>query len=244
MCWSIEVSAALTVVGLGTAAVSRARGDRPAIWTTLVYFSLMEGLQAITYLVIDACGLPVNALLTTLAYVHIAFQPFFINLISMSFIPDEARRRVAPVVYGLCFASALYMLLQLYPFPWSSECIVGQTLCGTQLCAVSGTWHIGWEIPYRNFGFLMQFPTYVVVGFLVPLVYGSWRFTFFHIVTGPTAAYLTTSNPNEWPAVWCLYSVGLVLVAMMGPLRRWFVVRKWIWPASWEGQDRATNLAP
>jgi hypothetical protein len=90
----------------------------------------------------------------------------------------------------------------------------------------------------------MQFPTYVVVGFLVPLVYGSWRFTFFHIVTGPTAAYLTTSNPNEWPAVWCLYSVGLVLVAMLGPLRRWFVVRKWIWPASWEGQDRATNLAP
>lgn len=233
MCWSIGASAALTVAGFGTAAGARARGDKPAIWVTLGYFSAMEGLQAVTYLVIDACGGDTNRLLTMLAYIHIAFQPVFINLISMTFIPDEARRRVSPVVYGLCAASAIYMLLQLYPFDWSSQCLIGQALCGTQLCAVSGTWHIGWEVPYRNF-ILPAFPTYIAVGFILPILYGSWRFTLFHFVTGPAAAYLSTPNANEWPAVWCLYSVGLVLIALMGPLRRWFRVEKWFWPASWD----------
>jgi hypothetical protein len=231
MCWSIEASAVLAITGLGTSVVARARGDQPAIWATLGYFSLMEGLQAVTYLVIDACGAPANAILTVLAYVHIAFQPLFINLISLSFIPQHARRRVAPIVYSLCVGSGLFMLLQLYPFTWSPNCGIGQTLCGTQLCAVTGTWHIGWEVPYRTFGLFVAFPTYLLMAFIAPVVYGSWKFTLFHVITGPAAAYLSTRNPNEWPAVWCLYSVGLVLVAMIRPMRRWFVVTNWVWRA-------------
>ena len=33
----------------------------------------------------------------------------------------------------------------------------------------------------------------------------------FSWVAGPWLASLTTSNINEWPAVWCLFSIGLVL---------------------------------
>jgi hypothetical protein len=229
MCWSIGASAALTVAGLGVSAHSRARGDKPSTWVTLAYFSGMEGLQAITYLVIDLCS-PTNGLLTMLAYVHIAFQPVFINLISMSFIPDQVRLRIQPAVYTLSFAAAGIILLQLYPFPWSPNCEIGRVLCGEALCAVSGTWHIGWTVPYHTFGLPGDFPAYLLMGFVVPILYGSWRFTLFHFVTGPFAAAMTTRNPNEWPAVWCLFSVALILVAMLGPLRRWFVVTKWFWP--------------
>lgn len=230
MCWSIGASAALTVAGLGVAAHSRARGDKPSTWCTLVYFSAMEGLQAVTYLVIDLCS-PTNAFLTTLAYVHIAFQPVFINFISMGFIPDAVRVRIQPAVYGLSFLAALVILLQLAPFPWSPNCEIGRALCGDALCAVSGTWHIGWTVPYHTLGLPMDFPTYLLAGFALPILYGAWRFTLFHFVTGPFAAALTTRNPNEWPAVWCLFSVALILVAMLGPLRRWFVATKWFWPA-------------
>ena len=245
VCWSIQASAALAVGGLGVSAVSRARGDKASIWSTLAYFSLMEGLQAVTYFFINLCS-PTNGFLTMLAFVHIAFQPVFINLISMSFIPDDVRRRIAPVVYGLCLAAALYMLLQLYPFPWSPLCQIGKVLCGDALCAVSGTWHIGWEIPYHTLGIASDFPSYIAMGFIAPILYGSWRFTLFHFVTGPTAALMTTSNPNEWPAVWCLFSVALVLVAMLGPLRRWFVVTRWFWPAALRqtGEPAAALLRP
>ncbi|MFO1185724.1 MAG: DUF5765 domain-containing protein [Bauldia sp.] len=229
MCWSIGASAALTVGGLSVAAYSRRRGDKPAIWATLVYFCAMEGLQAVTYLVIDLCA-PTNQFLTVLAYVHIAFQPVFINFISMTFIPDGVRTRIQPVVYALSFASAAVILLQLAPFAWSPDCEIGRVLCGKALCAVSGSWHIGWTVPYHTLGLPMDFPTYIVMGFVVPVLYGSWRFTLFHFVTGPFAAALTTRNPNEWPAVWCLFSVALILIALLGPLRRWFMVTRWFWP--------------
>jgi hypothetical protein len=88
-------------------------------------------------------------------------------------------------------------------------------------------------VPSSSISSIAAFPTYLFVVFVVPVIYGSWRFTLFHFVTGPAAAYLTTRNPNEFPAVWCLFSLGLLLVVMT-PLRRQFFVTKWIiWPARW-----------
>ena len=227
MCWSLEASAAVTLVGAATTAVAITRKQSPAIWLTLGYFTAMEVLQAATYVVVDLCGIALNKLLTVLSYVHIAGQPFFINLISMYFIPDKLRRQIAPAVYVLCSASAIYMLAQLYAPSWLEPCVQGDVLCGTRLCAVTGTWHIGWEIPYQTADTSIPFPSYLLVGFLLPVLYGSWRITLFHFLTGPAAAYASTSDSNEWPAVWCLYSVGLLLIALVTPLRQRLFVRSW-----------------
>ena len=55
-----------------------------------------------------------------------------------------------------------------------------------------------------------------------------------HALIGPILAGRLTANPNEWPAVWCLFSIGIVLVATVPPLRRMLVVADWpLWPASW-----------
>ena len=43
--------------------------------------------------------------------------------------------------------------------------------------------------------------------------------TVYHILVGPFLAYLTTNNPNEWVAVWCLYSIGLLLLLLKTPIR-------------------------
>jgi hypothetical protein len=53
----------------------------------------------------------------------------------------------------------------------------------------------------------------------MPALYGSWRFILFSYLAGPFASQLTTSNINEWPAVWCLFSIGLCLTIIKTPLR-------------------------
>ena len=60
MCWS--ETATFAMVGLGTAATVATwrRGDPAGIWGTLGYFTLMEGLQAWGYGVVDQCGTPAN----------------------------------------------------------------------------------------------------------------------------------------------------------------------------------------
>jgi Family of unknown function (DUF5765) len=177
MCWSGEASAVLASAGLGTTAYAAYRKEPSAVWVPLGYFALMELLQAFTYSVIDQCGLPSNQIATLMGYLHIAFQPFFINMVSMHFILQEVRSPIAPTVYILCFAASVIMLLQLYPFAWAGHCDPSMPLCGTRLCSVHGNWHIAWEVPTNGMcnaftnRWVGSFPTYVIAGIFLPVLW-------------------------------------------------------------------------
>jgi hypothetical protein len=250
MCWSGEASAVLASAGLGTTAYAAYRREPSAVWMPLGYFALMELLQAFTYSVIDQCGLPANQIATLVGYLHITFQPFFINMVSMHFIPNGVRSRIAPSVYALCFVSAIIMLLQLYPFAWAGQCDPSTPLCGTRLCSVHGNWHIAWEVPTNGMcnafadRWAHGFPSYVIAGMLLPILYGSWRWALFHLLLGPWLAALTTDNIHEWPAVWCLLSIGFLATALKTPIRRFLHVRTWwLWPSSWHADTAVAVTA-
>lgn len=243
MCWGATVS--ITMVGavaVATAVVA-ARGQPRAIWLTLGYFTVMEALQAAGYAVVDQCGAPSNRAITLLSYLHIVFQPFFINAFTMELVPDPVKARLRRGVYLFCGLSSAVMLAQLYPFEWAGSCRLGETLCGAELCVVSGEWHIAWDIPYNGLllpfedalGVPAGFPTYWLAAFLLPLAYGAWRFVIFHALAGPILAATLTVNPNEAPAVWCLFSIGILLMALSPLIRQRFETTTWwVWPKSWQ----------
>lgn len=242
MCWSFSASIAMTAVG-GAAAVHARREKAPAaIWATLGYFALMEGLQAAGYLVADDCDAAANRLITALSYAHIVFQPFFINALAMNFVSRQIARHIQPVVYCLCAASTAFMAAQVYPFDWAGHCHVGQLMCGEQLCVHTGEWHIAWDIPYNGLarpfdealGANWGFPTYVLTVVILPLLYGSWRFAIFHFFAGPLLANLLTSDINETPAIWCLFSIGIIVISIFPILQRGLLVERWfLWPKGW-----------
>ena len=238
MCWSGEASAVLAVTGFTSTAYFYYKGESKVLCGALAYFSLMELLQAYTYTVIDECFNPGNQVATLLGYMHIAFQPFFVNAVAMHFIPKEMQKRIAPLVYLLCFVSAVIFMLRIYPFNWVEYCFdknyrllfapeISFTMpfCGEQICSTSGEWHIAWQIPAN--GSLQMANAYIYAAFLVPLLYGSWKLVLYHVITGPMLAYLTTNNMNEWAAVWCLYSIGLLLLLIKTPVRHYLHITKW-----------------
>jgi hypothetical protein len=222
MCWGLSASVAMVGAGSVAAAVTVRRGRPAAIPVTIAYFTLMEALQAAGYLVFDQCANAVNQTIAILSIIHIIFQPFFINAFAMELMPDAVRTRARVAVFAVCGASAAVMLLQLYPFDWAGARRPGSTLCGPMLCTVSGNWHIGWEVPFnglmvpieRTLGIEAAFPTYAIAAFLVPLCYGAWRFAVFHALLGPVLAELLTNDPLEMPAIWCLFSVGIVILSL------------------------------
>lgn len=228
MCWS--PTATIAMVGLGAAAtmVTRARGEPPAIWGTLAYFTAMEGLQALGYPVIDQCDNGANRTVTVLSYLHIAFQPLVINAFVMSLMPEgsiapQMRRRV----YMLSGIATILLLARLLPLDALGTCPPGSVLCGPGFCTISGDWHLGWEVPLNDMwgqipllGLNGWFPAYMAAVFLLPLFYGAWRFVLFHLLFGPVLAMTLTTNPNEMPAIWCLFSVGLLLIGLSPAIRR------------------------
>lgn len=238
MCWSGEASAVLAVTGLASTAYFYRKGESGVLCAALAYFSLMELLQAYTYTVIDQCTDPRNQVATFLGYMHIAFQPFFVNAVAMHFIPDRLRRRIAPAVYTLCAIAAVVFMMRIYPFDWITYCFdrnytmtfftsakFTMPFCGEQICSTSGDWHIAWSIPAN--GNVLMGNVYGYAAFALPLLYGSWKMVTYHFISGPLLAYMTTDDMNEWAAVWCLYSIGLLLLMIKTPIRQYLYVKNW-----------------
>lgn len=239
MCWSGEASAVLATVGFGTAAYVAHKGESKELWIPLTYFACMELLQAATYVYIDLCDAPPNQILTLFGYLHIAFQPFFANMVAMYFIPEEVKKKISTVVYSLCAVAAVAMLVKMYPFAWAGKCIVGvEGFCGTQACSVSGSWHIAWQLPlnglmsdYHDNPFAFRWGlhafAYILAAFWMPIIYGSWRFVGFHYVVGPLISDILTTDPNEYAAVWCLFSIALCVSVIKTPIRKYLHVENW-----------------
>jgi hypothetical protein len=233
------------MIGIGAVTtVITIRNRRPAaVPVALGYFTFMEALQAAGYLVVDDCASPANQSLTLLSYLHIAFHPFIINAFALELVPARVRQRVAAWVYGACAFSAAVMLTQLYPFAWAGSCRPGETLCAAELCLRSGDWHIAWDVPYNGLmvpfenwlGASSPFPTYLITVFILPFAYGAWRFVLLHLAAGPALASLLTSDPNEMPAVWCLFSIGIVLISLSPKLSNAFSTDAW---GLWKGIER------
>jgi hypothetical protein len=239
MCWSGEASAVLAVAGFGTAAYVAYKGESKELWIPLTYFACMQLLQAATYIYIDLCDSPPNQILTYFGYLHIAFQPFFVNMVAMYFIPEEVKKKIGTVVYSICAVGALAMLVKMYPFVWAGKCVIGaEGFCGSQACSVSGSWHIAWQLPLNGLlsgyldhplGFLygLHATAYIVTAFWMPILYGSWRFVGFHFIVGPLISDLLTSDPNEYAAVWCLFSIFLCVSVIKTPIRKYLHVATW-----------------
>jgi hypothetical protein len=235
MCWSPEASVAVASIGAVATVVAARRGAPAAIWGTLAYFSAMEGLQVAGYAVIDQCGTRANEAVTLLSYLHIAFQPLVINLFALNLVPAPVRTRVSVWVLGLSALTVAVMLLQILPLADLGRCLPGAPLCGEALCTKSGNWHIAWAIPYNglfvpiesflgtNFGF----PAYMLCVFALPLAYGAWRFVALHLLAGPVLARLITDNPNEMPAVWCLFSIAILCIGLSSFVRQAVSARNW-----------------
>ena len=129
MCWSATASVAMVALGGAAVAVTAMRGEPKAIWITLGFFTVMEGLQAVGYAVVDECSNPANQSITLLSYLHIAFQPLFINAFAMAIAPSPVPKWQARRVYGLASLATGFMLLKLVPLQALGNCTPGSPLC-------------------------------------------------------------------------------------------------------------------
>ncbi len=239
MCWSGEASAVLAVAGLGTAVYVARAGESKELWIPLTYFALMELLQAVTYIFIDDCASPYNQMLTLFGYLHVAFQPFFANMVAMYFVPAHIKRKISTTVYSLCAVASVAILVKMFPFDWAGTCNIGvEGFCGAYTCSTSCEWHIAWQLPLNGllsepqeylFGFEwgLHALVYILAAFVMPFIYGSWRFVSFHFLVGPLISDILTNDPNEFSAVWCLFSIALCVSVIKTPIRKHLHVKNW-----------------
>lgn len=225
MCWSISASAVATIIGGAGTIYEIKRGAPRARWFMLLFFTLMELLQLVSYFWINQCSIGPNIWLTQLSYLHISLQIPVISFFALSFVPEKIRRVWVKPIMVISFVCAILMAIRLLvPLLWEVPTTwlckhFGDGLCGQDTCTYQGNWHLAWRLPLL--GFDRHFLLYAIPVFILPIIYGNWRFSLFAVLTGPVLVSFLTTNKNEAPAIWCLFATALILGLISKPIRVW-----------------------
>ena len=244
MCWSGEASLAIAAVGVAATAYCVKKEVPKPLIAGFFYFVLMEMLQAASYLVVDECMNPNNTFLTYLAYIHISLQPLVINMMALQFIPESTRKRIQWWIYGIAACLSVAIIIRILPLNWKMYCYnvlyyvpFFQELtykipfCGKHACTVSGEWHLAWEMK-AGYNWVLD-RAYFVGVFILPFLYGSWKVALWCAIVGPGLTLWLTDNANEFGAVWCMFSIGVLIVIIVSPIRERMMVKSWYGLKKW-----------
>lgn len=185
MCFTPEMSAAFSAVGLVAALWAYQRGMSKYIIAAMLYFVLMEVLQALQYFFIaydidplnptleqmrnsPACQSTPNQFLTFLGFVHIAFQPCFNTYVSGHAKNgyDKQYQVIVrfQVIGALLFISRYLCTLvdfgalgldPMYNFNPDTWEKNVEWLNGPALCTYKGLYHLAWSVPLAPVSYYM-----------------------------------------------------------------------------------------
>ena len=205
-------------------------------WGALFYFSIMELLQTAIYLVIDVCNPDIsegklNSLLTTIAYIHISFQPFWINLFGLSFSQRGYKLKkwikwTSIVMTGVF----LLMVSRMFFHNILGTCdIIKTPLCGLDTCSYKGEWHISWRLALNGFDELKlnepritwSWFIYNIPVLFFPFFYGGWRWSLYVLFFGIFLSMGLTGNKDEFSSISGLISIPILLATYVPFIRNW-----------------------
>lgn len=228
MCFSPQVSFAFSVAGLLVAALLRRKFPRhlALTWGTL-YFVLMEVLQFGQYLILDTydCSSWTNKILTSIGFVHIAFQPAVIHAMGRTFAHNDAEKAKADVFVHLALLGGVALLvngLMAHSISYTDvqkACLADPVINHDWIrssfgpCTTRGSWHLAWSAKMMAPSYFMPNSFIHMFVMFAPYFVSGWRgikngIIFF--LTGPVLSLLFTDSVNEQAAVWCYFSIAQI----------------------------------
>jgi len=212
MCFTQEISGAFAIL-MWTYAFMWKTGPIGAR-ICVAYFALMETLQSAQYSWINLCDNPINKFLTVLGFIHLAFQPFFVNLFLGSFM-NKAQKRYLPLILSLCLMGGTMLCNRFWKTWGDIPCTDNiEPMCGPTLCTFRGDVHLAWQIPMQHSDqdyFTPGFTLHFVLFYLPTYALGMYGFTIFLLISGPFIGRVLTNHQDEIPAIWCFFSIFQLL---------------------------------
>jgi len=214
MCFSENVSLAIGITGILFSAYLHfiKKNDYAAIGVG--YFSIMEIIQFLQYRVIDQCTNDYNKFLTNLGYIHICFQPLFINIWLFAFTKNPNFL----FLYMAFFAGLLLATRILFVKDYEL-CDEKEPLCGKRTCSYSGKRHIAWNLRMRTPGkywFTPSFGLHFFVWTIPALLSFQWKPILAMFLAWPYLPFIMNggiwSEIHEQPAIWCYTEIAQLIL--------------------------------
>lgn len=262
MCWSGQASTFLAMSGFTSSMLEfrkmvkykqHFRDTYGLRGITILYFTLMETLQAINYYTLYTPG-KINSTLALLGYLHISFQPYFIVICSLTLIPVQRRQYwlkpsiVVASIAAMCMLSRLILTGSL-PGCFSQHCTpvtemddlmsLSTHLTKTVGCSAKGVfysyrgdWHIAWQWALNACSYIYY--GYYLAVFIFPCFFGVYISVISYTIAGPIASIFSSTNPDEFAAIWCLFSIACISSIKVPAWERMCTVQDESWEETWK----------
>jgi len=217
MCFTEKQSLSLTFIGFIVSYYVYNNNNKFELWFPILYFTFMELFQYLGYIAIRTNNKKLNKILSHLIYIHISFQPLFINIWFSNFISNKNMHYML-FIYKLCFIGGIFMLLRLYTINKNSD------LCDTDVevgCAKNTELKLGpLHIMYL---FKLKAPNYYIPSmfihfflFFIPIILLDVnKIVYLFSILGPILASVISKNKDEVASIWCFISVPILIISLL-----------------------------
>lgn len=220
MCYSTSMSLALGALGIATAIyliTYKPKLKYKYVLMVLLFYTVMEFLQAIQYLVVNKCDLFWNKLLTEFAYLLVILQPLMWNFFFYMNTSSPQDKRIFEL--GIAF-SILWLVFNVFGrFMYGktdSQTREMSVFAGKEVCTKKKASHLYWEWTSGNLmDYTATYLWYLLLWFVPPLLVAEHRWTacvlMFSALMGGWMTYVA-GEPQIFASAWCYISVPMILL--------------------------------
>jgi len=176
----------------------------------LIFLALKDLIQGLLYRYQN--NEKIKNILTTLSWVHICFQPLFVNIFMSNF--SKNKNNYWNVIFIISFLYGLYTLTTLNEFDIQNDpdCVAKDNdFCSKNTTSYIGKYHVAYKFSRDND--VLFFPIIYIILMILPSLFTSSRIL--GIIWGMFAGliYLIFNNigEGEKAAIWCYSSIAFFL---------------------------------
>jgi hypothetical protein len=224
MCFGKTWSAVSLTIMLISAAVCIYFKGSYLILAMLIFLASKELIQFLLYTTgLRKCNTIWNKFLTSASWVHICFQPFFVNLFFSALSRNKVMYRI-PLFLSLIYA--LFNLPVLREIGGNSkhrcQTDYSSNLCRAQTCSINGKYHLAYGFNLKsadNSGSTPNNFTYNLLSFAPAYIIGDWFLATIHLLVA-FLSYRFITNVGEGSAIWCVNSFWIGLIGMYSVVQK------------------------
>ena len=170
----------------------------------LIFLALKDLIQGFLYKYRDKKKL--ENILTTLSWIHICFQPLFVNIFMSNF--SKNKKKYWNIIFIISFLYGMYTLTTLNEFDIQNnpDCLTKNDFCSKETTSYMGKYHIAYKFSRDNDIF---FPIIYLILMFIPSLFTNSRIL--GIIWGILVSliYVIFHNVGEGvkAAIWCFLSI-------------------------------------
>jgi hypothetical protein len=178
----------------------------------LIFLSLKDLIQGFLYKYQDNEKL--EHILTVLSWIHICFQPLFVNIFMSNF--SQNKNNYWNIIFIICFLYGIYTLTTLNEFDIQNDpdCITKNNkndFCSKHTTSYIGKYHIAYKFNRDND--TLFFPTIYLILMFIPSLFTNSRILgiIWGLFVGLIYIIFNNIGKGEKAAIWCFLSIIIIL---------------------------------